>query len=140
MLAAAAEATAKVENGPKLLAVTVLTSIDQEQLKAIGVSNSPADQVLQLAIMAYGAGIRGFVASAEEIQAMRAKLPDATLVIPGIRPAGSSVGDQKRIATPAAAIQAGADYLVVGRPITQAISPYDAAKSILAEIDAISTK
>ena len=116
MLAAAQEAAAALPSAPKLLAVTVLTSMDAAQLALTGVTASPGEQVARLAGMAYSAGIRGFVASAEEIAAIRAAYPEATLVIPGIRPAGAAVGDQKRVATPAAAIAAGADYLVIGRP------------------------
>jgi orotidine-5'-phosphate decarboxylase len=134
MLAAAYEAATALPSAPKLLAVTVLTSMDAAQLAATGVDASPGEQAKRLAAMAYGTGIRGFVASAEEVAALRAAHPDATLVIPGIRPAGVAVGDQKRIATPASAIAAGADYLVVGRPITQAADPAAAANSILEEI------
>ena len=133
MLTAAAEAAAH-SSDLKLLAVTVLTSMDQTQLAATGISASPADHVLRLAEVAYNSGIRGFVSSAEELTAIRPKYPDATLVIPGIRPAGSSIGDQKRIATPAAAIASGANYLVVGRPITQSENPAKAAHAILTEI------
>ena len=140
MLAAAAEAAAAVPHGPQLLAVTVLTSMDQAQLSAIGVAGSPADQVLRLAETASAAGISGFVASAEEVAALRRKLPSATLVIPGIRPAGADSGDQKRTATPAAALAAGADYLVVGRPITQAADPAAAALAILDEMRAVAAR
>jgi orotidine-5'-phosphate decarboxylase len=136
MLSAAAEAAAAVPNGPQLLAVTVLTSMDQSQLAAIGVPDSPAEQVLRLARTGWQSGIRGFVSSAEEVAAMRRNFPEATLVIPGIRPTGAATGDQKRVATPAAAIAAGASYLVIGRPITQAPNPAAAAQAILAEIDA----
>lgn len=134
MMAAAAEAAAGFPSAPKLLAVTVLTSMDQAQLQAVGVSAPPADQVLRLARVGWDAGIRGFVSSAEEVAAMRRLFPEATLVIPGIRPAGSAAGDQKRVATPAAAIAAGADFLVIGRPITQAADPAAAAAEILREI------
>lgn len=134
MLAAAAEAAAGLPTAPKLLAVTVLTSMDQAQLRAVGILDSPAEQVLRLARMGWDAGIRGFVSSAEEVAAMRRSFPEATLVIPGIRPAGTTVGDQRRVATPAAAIASGADYLVIGRPITQATDPAAAAAAILAEI------
>lgn len=136
MLAAAQEAAAALPSAPKLLAVTVLTSMDAAQLASTGVSASPGEQVMRLAGMAYGAGIRGFVASSQEVAAIRAAYPEATLVIPGIRPSGTEAGDQKRVATPAAAIAAGADYLVVGRPITQAADPAAAAHSILEEIAA----
>ena len=134
MLAAAVEAAEGLTSLPKLLAVTVLTSMDQSQLQAVGVSASPAEQVLRLARMGWDAGIRGFVSSAEEAAAMRQAFPEATLVIPGIRPQGAAAGDQKRVATPAAAIAAGADYLVIGRPVTQAADPAAAAAAILDEI------
>lgn len=135
MLAAAAAAAAKAQNPPRLLAVTVLTSMDAAQLSSIGISTTPADQVLRLARLAHGNGIDGFVCSAEEIAILRRELGSpAHLVIPGIRPAGSDRGDQKRIATPAMAIAAGASQLGVGRPITQAADPARAAQTILDEI------
>jgi len=137
MLAAAQEAAAALPLSPQLLAVTILTSMDPAQLAATGIAASPGEQVMRLAKMAYGTGIRGFVASADEVGPLRSAYPDATLVIPGIRPAGADTGDQKRVATPAAAITAGADYLVVGRPITQATDPAAAAQSILNEIAAV---
>ncbi|HTX42839.1 MAG TPA: orotidine-5'-phosphate decarboxylase [Acidobacteriaceae bacterium] len=138
MLQAAAEAASSVQHGPRLLAVTVLTSMDAGQLAATGVAGSPAEQVLRLAEMASGAGIDGFVASAEETAAMRRRFPGATLVVPGIRPAGAAVGDQKRTATPTAALAAGASFLVVGRPITQAADPAAAAQAIASEMSQIS--
>lgn len=138
MLEAAANAAAALKEPPQLLAVTVLTSMDLPQLNAVGVSDPPAAQVNRLAFMAWNSGIRGFVCSAEEISATRGAFPAATLVIPGIRPAGSAVGDQKRVATPTSAIAAGASFLVVGRPITQAADPAAAAAAILEEIDAAS--
>jgi len=134
MLTAAAEAAASLPNPPQLLAVTVLTSMDQAQLQATGISQSPANHALLLAEMAYAAGISGFVCSPEEAATLRATLPGATLVTPGIRPAGAAAGDQKRIATPASALAAGANYLVVGRPITQASDPGAAAQAILDEM------
>ena len=135
MLAAAAEAAATSPNAPRLLAVTVLTSMDRAQLAAIGIESSAADQVLRLARMATASGIQGLVCSAEEVRLLRQELDSATqLVVPGIRPAGAAVGDQKRIATPADAIRAGASKLVVGRPITQAANPAQAAQAILDEI------
>lgn len=134
MLQAAAEAAASQPQAPRLLAVTVLTSMDAGQLSAIGVSDSPAEQALRLARAAHRAGITGLVCSPEEAARMRRELPDSVLVTPGIRPAGAEIGDQKRIATPAAALSAGADYLVVGRPITQAARPAAAAEAILAEM------
>jgi orotidine-5'-phosphate decarboxylase len=135
MLSAANEAASAITGAPKLLAVSVLTSMDAAQLQSIGVEGPPATQVLRLARLASEAGISGLVASSEEITALREQFPALTLVIPGIRPAGSAIGDQKRIATPAAAIAAGADYLVIGRPITQAANPAAAATAILEEVD-----
>jgi orotidine-5'-phosphate decarboxylase len=136
MLAAAAEAAAAIGSGTqlKLLAVTVLTSMDAAQLNATGVAANPGDQAMLLAKMAFANGIDGLVCSPEEASGLRAALPGSTLVTPGIRPAGAAVGDQKRIATPAAALAAGASYLVVGRPITQATDPVGAAARILAEM------
>jgi len=134
MMAAAAE-TAKAPNSPRLLAVTVLTSMDAAQLAGTGITASPADQVLRLAKLAIQSGIDGFVCSAEEVAVVRAATgPSTLLVIPGIRPAGTAIGDQKRTATPAQAIAAGASMLVVGRPITQAADPAAAAHAILEEI------
>jgi orotidine-5'-phosphate decarboxylase len=134
MLEAAAQAVACLPNPPQLLAVTVLTSMDQLQLAAIGIDHSPETQVVRLADAASEAGINGFVASPEEVAALRHRFPTATLVIPGIRPAGADVADQKRIATPAAALAAGASYLVIGRPITQAPNPVAATQAILEEM------
>ncbi len=134
MLAAAAEAAAALPEPPTLLAVTVLTSMDQSQLAATGIPQTPADQAMRLANMANANGIHGFVCSPEEAAQLRTTLPGSVLVTPGIRPAGSAIGDQKRIATPATAIAAGASYLVVGRPITQAKEPAQAAQAILDEM------
>ena len=137
MLAAAAEAAASTPNAPRLLAVTVLTSMDAAQLNGIGVPDAPAVQVMRLARLAASAGIDGLVCSPEETRMIRSQLPgDPLLVVPGIRPAGAAAGDQKRVATPASAIADGASMLVVGRPITQAANSAAAAASILAEIDA----
>jgi orotidine-5'-phosphate decarboxylase len=134
MMTAAADA-AKAPGSPRLLAVTVLTSMDAAQLTGTGVTSSPAEQVLRLANLATQSGIDGFVCSAEEVAAVRAATgPNTLLVIPGIRPAGAAIGDQKRIATPAQAIAQGASMLVVGRPITQAADPGAAAEAILDEI------
>ncbi len=134
MLEAAAKAASAIPHAPRLLAVTVLTSMDQQQLSAVGIDRSPAQQVMRLAEIASEAGIHGFVSSAEEVSGLRQQFPKATLVVPGIRPAGSEIADQRRIATPAAAITAGADFLVVGRPITQAQDPAAAARAILEEM------
>jgi orotidine-5'-phosphate decarboxylase len=137
MLEAAAAAAEGVLAAPQLLAVTVLTSMDLAQLQAVGVNDTPAGQVARLAETAWQAGIRGLVCSAEEVAATRGTYPEMTLVVPGIRPAGAAVGDQKRVATPASALASGADYLVVGRPITQAADPAAAAQAILEEMAAL---
>ena len=135
LLAAAGAALDDVADPPQLLAVTVLTSMDAAQLKATGVKRSPAEQVELLARMGWEAGIRGFVCSPQEVTAVRALTgAKGVLVVPGIRPAGTEAGDQKRLATPADALCAGASYLVVGRPITQAPEPAKAAKAILREM------
>jgi orotidine-5'-phosphate decarboxylase len=138
MIEAAAEAAAKSANAPKLLAVTVLTSIDASQLAAIGVLGKPAEQVARLGKMSIAAGADGLVCSAEESGTLRQMVgPKPLLVTPGIRPAGAETGDQKRIATPEVALQNGASYLVVGRPITQAADPKLAAEKILAGMSAV---
>ncbi|HEX4322096.1 MAG TPA: orotidine-5'-phosphate decarboxylase [Acidobacteriaceae bacterium] len=135
MLAAAQEVAAGIANGPQLLAVTVLTSMDQAQLAATGVSSNPQEQVALLARLGLDAGMRGFVCSAQEAGALRAMTgAEGMLVTPGIRPAGAELGDQKRIATPTYALEQGASRLVVGRPITQAADPALAAEAILLEI------
>jgi len=135
MLTAAAEA-ARAPGAPRLLAVTVLTSMDAAELKAAGVCSAPADQVLRLARLAKSSGINGMVCSAQEVAALRSELgPEALLVVPGIRPAGSALNDQRRIATPAEAISSGASMLVVGRPITRAANPDEAARAVVKEIE-----
>jgi len=135
MMHAAAEA-ASAPGSPRLLAVTVLTSMDANELAGIGIAVSPAEQVLRLARLAQASGIDGFVCSPEEVAALRKQTgPNTLLVIPGIRPTGSAIGDQKRIATPAQAIAHGASMLVVGRPITRATNPAEAAHAILEEIE-----
>jgi orotidine-5'-phosphate decarboxylase len=135
MLAAARAALDGLPNPPELLAVTVLTSIDSAQQTAIGLDRSPASQVELLARMGLAEGIRGFVCSPQEVAALRALAgPDGVLVVPGIRPSGAGIGDQKRIATPAEALHLGASYLVVGRPITLAPDPAQAAEAIVEEM------
>jgi orotidine-5'-phosphate decarboxylase len=134
MLAAAAESG---DTGLTLLAVTVLTSMDAAQLEATGVRGSAAAQVERLATMAFAYGIRGFVCSPAEVAGLRRRLgSEPLLVIPGIRPEGAAIGDQRRVATPAAAMASGASYLVVGRPITRAVDPGAAARAILAQMQA----
>jgi orotidine-5'-phosphate decarboxylase len=135
MMTAAAEA-ASAPGSPRLLAVTVLTSMDANQLSGIGITASPAEQVFRLAKLAQRSGIDGMVCSPEEVAILRRETgPNTLLVIPGIRPAGSAIEDQKRIATPARAIRDGASLLVVGRPITRAADPAAAAQAILKEIE-----
>jgi len=137
MMAAAQEALAGFATAPQVLAVTVLTSIDEAQLKATGIQRTPAEQVELLARMGMESGIRGFVCSPREVATLRSLTgPEGTLVIPGIRPAGGEAGDQKRVATPADALRNGASYLVVGRPITQAPDPAKAAEQVLEEMTA----
>ncbi len=120
---------------PILLAVTVLTSLDAEALHETGVSGGPRQQVLRLARLALEAGADGLVCSAHEVAMLRAALgAGPVLVVPGIRPAGSDVGDQARVMTPREAAEAGADWIVVGRPITQAPSPAEAAARIAEEL------
>jgi orotidine-5'-phosphate decarboxylase len=134
MLAAAAEAAA-TPGSPRLLAVTVLTSMDANELISVGVSGTPAEQVLRLAKLAKSAGIDGMVCSAEEVGLLRAEIGAQTmLVVPGIRLAGGTAEDQRRVATPATAIAQGASMLVVGRPITRAADPAATAQAILKEI------
>jgi orotidine-5'-phosphate decarboxylase len=119
----------------KLLAVTVMTSYDDSDLAEAGYRLGVKDLVAQRARQAQSAGVHGLILSAEEVAAMRAALgPDVLLVTPGIRPAGAALADQKRVMTPAEAIRAGSDYLVVGRPVTQAPDPKAAAEAIVAEI------
>ncbi|MFT5313303.1 MAG: orotidine-5'-phosphate decarboxylase [Paraglaciecola sp.] len=109
---------------PLLIAVTVLTSMDQAQLRGIGITDSPEEQVLRLARLTKNSGLDGVVCSAQEAKALKSALgQNFTLVTPGIRPVGSEPGDQLRIMSPEQAVQAGADYLVIGRPITQSPDP-----------------
>lgn len=127
---------------PAIIAVTVLTSSDGPTLQAVGVSDSPDEQVLKLAKLAAKNGMDGLVASALEAPAIRAAVPQPgfLIVTPGIRPGGISHNDQKRVTTPAAAIRAGADYLVVGRPISSAKDPVTAARMIVAEIASVTAE
>ncbi len=133
-LAAAAEAVAGSDT--KLLAVTALTSLDGAALRAIGFAAPEPDRVVRrLATLALEAGIDGFVCSAHEAALVRQLAgPGATLVTPGVRPLQSEIGDQRRVATPSQAIRAGADVLVIGRPIRSAADPAAVAREIVAEI------
>ncbi len=120
---------------PKILGVTVLTTLDDSDLAEIGRQAPIAEQVLRLANLAEECGLEGIVCSPQEISMLRKVLkPETLLIVPGIRPAGSAAGDQKRIMTPSEAATLGADYLVIGRPITQAANPAAAAAEILQSI------
>jgi orotidine-5'-phosphate decarboxylase len=136
MVQAACQAAAAAgTNRPMILAVTVLTSLDQAALSATGVPATPADQVLRLGRLAVEAGADGLVCSPLEVALLRQALgASVRLVVPGIRPAGSAAGDQARTMTPAEAVAAGADWIVVGRPITGAPDPAAAAARIAVEI------
>ncbi|MBB1420901.1 orotidine-5'-phosphate decarboxylase [Pseudoalteromonas sp. SG43-7] len=119
------------DKAPLLIAVTVLTSMDETELKRLGVDKTPEQQVIYLAKLAKESGLDGVVCSAQEAKQLKSLLGnDFKLVTPGIRPAGSDAGDQKRIMTPKQAIEDGSDYLVVGRPITQAADPVATLKEI----------
>ncbi|MFD2204683.1 orotidine-5'-phosphate decarboxylase [Kiloniella antarctica] len=122
---------------PLVLAVTVLTSLDDTDLSDVGQKGPAADQVKRLALLAQESGIDGVVCSSREITLLRETCgPDFKLVVPGIRPTWAAVGDQKRIMTPKDAVAAGADYLVIGRPITGAEDPVAAARRIVEELEA----
>ncbi|MGH9650698.1 MAG: orotidine-5'-phosphate decarboxylase, partial [Terriglobales bacterium] len=135
MLKGAVEAAAAAKNPPVVLAVTVLTSFDEADLREIGVASGAQEQVLRLASLAQKAGCGGVVASAQEAKAIRRELGSGfAIVTPGVRPAGGSKDDQARVATPSEAMAAGATHIVVGRPITGARDPAAAARAILEEI------
>ncbi len=136
MMRAARDALEGVSERPRLIAVTVLTSMGEDELRAIGVEASAHQQVMLLAALAHDSGMDGVVCSAREAPLLRSSLDrDFLLVTPGIRPAGSAAGDQTRILTPAQAMRAGSDYLVIGRPITQAADPLAALEAIAREMD-----
>lgn len=135
MMEAARRAADTVEHPPVLLAVTVLTSLDSNALHATGVAGGPRQQVLRLARLALDAGANGLVCSAHEVSMLRDALgAGPVLVVPGIRPLGVIAGDQARTMTPREAVDAGADWIVVGRPITGSADPAAAAAAIAAEI------
>lgn len=119
---------------PLLIGVTVLTSMEREDLSGIGLDVEPQTQVLRLAGLAQQAGLDGLVCSAQEASVLKVAHPQLQLVTPGIRPAGSAEDDQRRILTPSQALQAGSDYLVIGRPISQAANPQQALAAVLAEL------
>jgi orotidine-5'-phosphate decarboxylase len=136
MMQAARVALDEFEKRPLLIAVTVLTSMEQSDLAEIGLQGSPQDNVLRLAKLAQSSGLDGVVCSAQEAQLLRRSLgPGFCLVTPGIRPEGSAVNDQKRIMTPKQAMDCGASYLVIGRPITQTQSPVQVLMDINASLD-----
>lgn len=127
---------AKTAAGPqtKVVAVTVLTSLDADDLNCIGVDSAPSDQVIRLAMLARDSGIDGIVCSGEEVSSVRGLWPDGFFVVPGVRPSGGDVGDQKRVVTPAKALDDGASVLVIGRPITGASDPAVAIADIEASL------
>lgn len=119
------------DKAPLLIAVTVLTSMSEQDLAELGISATPQEHVLKLATLAKNAGLDGVVCSAQEAQVLKSELgSDFQLVTPGIRPAGSAVDDQKRIMTPPQAINIGVDYLVIGRPITKSADPHQVLQDI----------
>ncbi|MEJ2362348.1 MAG: orotidine-5'-phosphate decarboxylase [Gammaproteobacteria bacterium] len=137
MLVAAREAVETSSHKPLLIAVTILTSMNETALREVGLMKSPAEHVVELARLSRASGLDGVVCSAQEARSLRDEIgPDFQLVTPGIRPADSDTGDQKRVTTPAQAIINGASYLVIGRPITQASDPMAVLRQINQEISA----
>lgn len=135
MVEAACKARDRVNPGMKILAVTVLTSLDKDQMELVGLKGEPAKEARRLAKIALRSGADGVVCSALEVAGMRERFgPDPLLVVPGIRPAGFAAGDQKRVTTPADAARAGASHLVVGRPIVESGDPAGVYDRILEEI------
>ncbi|QDX25474.1 orotidine-5'-phosphate decarboxylase [Sphingomonas suaedae] len=128
------DAKAAAPTGTKVVAVTMLTSLDANDLRSIGLSPDPHEQVVRLAELAKSAGVDGIVCSGEEVKAAHAAWKDGFFVVPGVRPANGNAGDQKRVVTPRAALDAGASILVIGRPITQADDPDLAAREIEATL------
>jgi orotidine-5'-phosphate decarboxylase len=128
------DAKAAAPAGTKVVAVTVLTSLDAGDLDSIGLNGNAHDQVARLAALAREAGLDGVVCSGNEVAALKQDWPDGFFVVPGVRPAGAETGDQKRVMTPRAALDAGASILVVGRPITEARDPDQAAREIEATL------
>ena len=138
MMKASHDALATFDSPPKLIAVSVLTSMNDEQLKETGVNVSTKDQVQYLATLAKKAGLDGMVCSAHEAMLLRQSLGDEFLLVtPGIRPKGAEVGDQSRVMTPADAMKVGVDYIVVGRPITQSENPLEVIRTINDEMASV---
>jgi orotidine-5'-phosphate decarboxylase len=137
MLVAASDAIKNAEHKPLLIAVTILTSMTNDDLKEIGINLTIEEAVIKLASISAKAGLDGVVCSALEVPLLRSKMDEKfCLVTPGIRPTGAEQNDQSRIVTPAKAIIAGSDYLVIGRPITNATNPFMAIEAIQEEINA----
>jgi len=138
MLLAAREGLERASQPPLLIAVTILTSMDTNDLAAVGLSGSPEDNVVRLAALAHQSGLDGVVCSSRETVIIRNRLgPDFSLITPGIRPAGSQADDQRRVMTPADAIRAGSNYLVIGRPVTRADDPVSVLRTINSELSAL---
>ncbi|WP_112104075.1 orotidine-5'-phosphate decarboxylase, partial [Lonsdalea populi] len=136
MMQAAKEALLQYgADAPLLIAVTVLTSMDEDDLQGLGITRSPAEQAERLGVLTQQCGLDGVVCSAHEAERLKQRCGAAfKLVTPGIRPVGSAAGDQRRIMTPEQAKQAGVDYMVIGRPITQSADPAQKLKAILATL------
>jgi orotidine-5'-phosphate decarboxylase len=138
MLLAAREGCARAGRNPLLVAVTILTSMDTEDLATVGLAGSPEENVLRLATLVHRCGLDGVVCSSRETVVLRERIgPGFTLVTPGIRPAGSQQDDQRRVMTPREAISSGASYLVIGRPVTQADDPVSVLRTINSELAAL---
>lgn len=138
MLESAREGVSRAGHSPLLIAVTILTSMDETDLAAVGLAGSPLENVMRLARLAQQSGLDGIVCSSREVTPLRAELErDFKLVTPGIRPAGSQADDQRRIMTPVDAVTNGSDYLVIGRPVTQADDPVGVLRTINSELPAL---
>jgi orotidine-5'-phosphate decarboxylase len=138
MLSAAREALSGLTRPPLLVAVTILTSMDETDLRSIGLPGTPGDHVIRLAVLAHACGLDGVVCSSRETQELRSRFGrDFRLITPGIRPSGSQRDDQRRVMTPADAVRNGSTYLVIGRPITQADDPLGILLTINRELAAL---
>ncbi|MCK5676542.1 MAG: orotidine-5'-phosphate decarboxylase [Verrucomicrobia bacterium] len=135
MLEEAAKAAAECENPPKLVAVTTLTSLSQDDFRDLGIDRTVSEQAVELGRLSISSGIDGMVTSAHEAKALHDAFPEAILVTPGIRMPEGDVGDQKRVATPSFAVEQGATHLVIGRPIVQAADPVAAATAMLNDMN-----